>query len=184
MQRQFDHIAISSLYSVDCSWTAWSAWETCSVSCGGGSQERYRTINQTAINNGANCAGSDTETQHCNSNGCPGNVLYQSCKGSHRFRAKSSLNSVDCSWGGWSAWAACSLTCGGGSQERHRTINQPAINNGANCVGTDTETRHCNSNGCPGNVLYQSCKSNIITYLHLIQLTVPGVGGVHGQPVL
>ena len=61
-----------------------------------------------------------------------------------------------CTWGAWSAWETCSVTCGGGTQERNRTITQPALNNGTDCAGNDTETQSCNTNGCPGNVKYQS----------------------------
>ena len=57
---------------VNCSWNAWSEWETCSLTCGGGTQGRNRTISQTALNNGTDCVGNDAETQPCNSNGCPG----------------------------------------------------------------------------------------------------------------
>ena len=58
---------------------------------------------------------------------------------------------VNCTWGAWSAWETCSVTCDGGTQERNRTISQPALNNGTDCTGNDTEIQSCNSNGCPGN---------------------------------
>ena len=57
---------------VDCAWETWSTWGTCSVSCGGGTQERNRNKTQEALFGGTDCVGNDTETQNCSTNGCPG----------------------------------------------------------------------------------------------------------------
>lgn len=43
--------------------------------------------------------------------------------------------------GGWSAWAACSVSCGNGSQKRTRSC-------GYGC--TATESRACDMRRCPG----------------------------------
>ena len=59
-------------------------------------------------------------------------------------------STVDCTWGAWSAWETCSLTCGNGTQERNRTITQEALNGGTDCTGNETETQSCNTFGCPG----------------------------------
>ena len=58
-----------SFISVDCTWNTWSAWETCSVTCGGGSQVKVRTKNP-AQNGGAACVGASTESKVCNTNAC------------------------------------------------------------------------------------------------------------------
>ena len=58
--------------SVNCSWDTWTAWETCSVTCGGGTQDRNREVGQDALFGGSDCTGDNEETQSCNSNGCPG----------------------------------------------------------------------------------------------------------------
>jgi len=47
--------------------------------------------------------------------------------------------------GGWSAWSACSASCGGGTQTRTCTNPTPA-NGGANCVGSTTQA--CNTQAC------------------------------------
>ena len=62
-------------FVVNCLWGEWSAWKTCSVTCGSGTQERNRSITQEALFGGNVCKGDDRETQSCNSNGCPGIYL-------------------------------------------------------------------------------------------------------------
>ena len=48
--------------------------------------------------------------------------------------------------GGWSAFAACSTTCGGGTQAR--TCSNPApFNGGAQCTGDASKS--CNTAACP-----------------------------------
>ena len=58
---------------VDCTWDTWSAWGSCDVTCGGGTQERTRVQDSPAENGGAACEAVDaTDTQNCSTNGCPG----------------------------------------------------------------------------------------------------------------
>ncbi|KAF0028165.1 hypothetical protein F2P81_019252 [Scophthalmus maximus] len=47
-------------------WSAWSAWERCTVPCGGGVQSRRRTCE-----NGNDCPGCGQEYQSCNTLPCP-----------------------------------------------------------------------------------------------------------------
>lgn len=48
--------------------------------------------------------------------------------------------------GGWSAWGACSVSCGGGTQTR--TCTNPAPNScGADCSGPNSQA--CNTQACP-----------------------------------
>ena len=60
------------------------------------------------------------------------------------------MNPVDCTWNAWAAWATCSVTCGGGTQERNRTKNA-AQHGGANCTSQSNDTQSCNSQECPGD---------------------------------
>ena len=51
----------------------------------------------------------------------------------------------------------CSKTCGGGVQTRKRTCtNPPPPNGGENCsgLGSDSSTRECNNQECPGKINY------------------------------
>ena len=55
--------------------------------------------------------------------------------------------------GGWSDfgdWGECSVSCGGGIQERIRTCtNPPPALGGKDCDGDSKEERKCNTEACP-----------------------------------
>ena len=55
---------------------------------------------------------------------------------------------VNCRWGNWSAWESCSVTCGGGSQERSRGVVQRPQNGGRKCEGRSTDVRSCGTLSC------------------------------------
>ena len=58
---------------------------------------------------------------------------------------------VDGKWGEWSEWESCDKCCGGGSQRRFRTCdNPPPGPNGKKCEGERIDTRKCNTYPCPG----------------------------------
>lgn len=109
-------------------WTNWSNWSNCSKECGGGSQTRTRSCtNPPPQNGGASCVGDATETQSCNTQEC----------------------AVDGGWSFWYDWSECSKSCGGGTQTRIRKCNNPSPTaGGADCVGSDSETRSCNTHQC------------------------------------
>ena len=58
---------------------------------------------------------------------------------------------VDCVWGAYGAWSACSKPCGGGEKKRSRVVATPASNGGQACVGDAIETASCNTDACTGN---------------------------------
>merc|ERR1712168_1030748 len=53
------------------------------------------------------------------------------------------------SWGSWTSFTRCSVTCGGGQQNRTRVCNNPSPSNGGRkCDGSATENRKCNNHAC------------------------------------
>ena len=62
---------LSFLPIVDGVWKQWTAWDTCTVTCGGGKQNRTRACKE-ARHGGLDCDGVSVETQYCNDNPCPG----------------------------------------------------------------------------------------------------------------
>jgi hypothetical protein len=64
--------------------------------------------------------------------------------------------------GGWSAWSACSATCGGGTQTRSCTNPVPS-NGGADCSALDggNTSRACNTQACVVAPSITSCSANL-----------------------
>ncbi|KAL4219909.1 hypothetical protein ACF0H5_020321 [Mactra antiquata] len=114
---------------IDGGWGGYSGWGACTRTCGTGTQSRSRSCNNpTPQHGGADCQGSATDTQNCNTNACP----------------------IDGAWGTWTSWDTCTVTCAGGTQERTRACDNPAAQyGGAACVGHDSETQACNTLYCP-----------------------------------
>ncbi|XP_056015238.1 SCO-spondin-like [Ostrea edulis] len=113
----------------DGNWTPWSSYGDCSVTCGGGEQERSRSCTNPAPKDGGDkCRGPSFSSQSCNTNGCP----------------------ADGNWASWSTYGVCSMTCGGGEQQRTRSCTNPAPKDGGDkCPGSSVSSRSCNTNGCP-----------------------------------
>ncbi|XP_019643716.1 PREDICTED: coadhesin-like [Branchiostoma belcheri] len=150
-------------------WTIWGAWSSCSVTCGVGTETRDRTCtNPAPENGGAECDGAAQETRSCDTGlSCPGNSNYIPCSFALCMGTISRvyipptkqaqlqlicLHVVDGGWSSWGGWSSCSVTCGSGSQSRHRTCTNPApAYGGANCAGSAQETRQCNAGSCPVN---------------------------------
>uniref|UniRef100_A0A7M5XCK5 SUEL-type lectin domain-containing protein n=1 Tax=Clytia hemisphaerica TaxID=252671 RepID=A0A7M5XCK5_9CNID len=114
---------------VDGKWTEYSEFGECSASCGGGSQKRTRSCtNPAPAHGGKECEGSDEDEQECGTDPCP----------------------VDGKWGAYGAFSQCNKPCGGGSQSRSRSCNNPAPKYGGKaCVGSATDSRACNTQNCP-----------------------------------
>ncbi len=53
------------------SWTAWGEWQSCSVSCAGGTHTRTRSCE-----GGTDCQGDNTQEQRCDTQSCPTTSMY------------------------------------------------------------------------------------------------------------
>ncbi|CAK9026820.1 Hemicentin-1 (Fibulin-6) (FIBL-6) [Durusdinium trenchii] len=103
----------------DCQWEEWTEWDTCTVSCGGGTQQHRRGIQVTMAGGGTNCTGPSSEEQPCNGERCP----------------------VDCVLLDWTEWTECAPYCSG-EKNRTRTVMLEAVDGGQAC-GPLLETKEC-----------------------------------------
>ena len=57
---------------------------------------------------------------------------------------------MDCKWGSWGMWSACTPTCGNRTQGASRDALQNAEGGGMACEGMATRSRSCENVKCPG----------------------------------
>ncbi|CAG2214239.1 Hemicentin-1,Coadhesin,Thrombospondin-2,Thrombospondin-1,Mucin-like protein [Mytilus edulis] len=110
-------------------WSDWSPWDTCSVTCGVGTQTKTRSCSNPAPNHGGeDCGNDDSATQTCTKHECP----------------------INGRWSDWSPWNTCSVTCGVGTQTKTRSCSNPAPDHGGeDCGNDDSETQTCTKQECP-----------------------------------
>eukprot|EP01064_Diplonema_japonicum_P018231 TRINITY_DN26912_c0_g1_i1.p1 TRINITY_DN26912_c0_g1~~TRINITY_DN26912_c0_g1_i1.p1 ORF type:complete len:2182 (+),score=65.67 TRINITY_DN26912_c0_g1_i1:36-6581(+) len=118
---------------VNCVMSGWSLWSPCTVTCGGGFQARFRNVITTPSGSGTPCPASTGETRACNPQACPVPTAapVPTCPG----------------YTGWSIWGTCDVTCGGGVQQRTRSVICPTCPDSVLCTGL-AETRPCNPQSC------------------------------------
>lgn len=117
------------MFITDCEVAAWID-EECSVSCGGGEQQRTRSIIVHPAN-GTACPALQME-RSCSMQGCP----------------------VDCKVDQWSQWSECTAECGGGVMQRVRSRTQEPDNDGDPCPEM-SESKECNVDACNANCVLQ-----------------------------
>jgi hemicentin len=103
----------------------WSTWSACDVTCGGGTSTRSREIDVDVVFGGVACPDAYAD-QPCNDQACP----------------------IDCVTESWTAWSACSASCGPGEQSRTRAITTTPDIGGRACPAS-AEDSECNSQACP-----------------------------------
>ena len=121
------------------SWSAWSPYSSCTVTCGGGTQSRTRACSQEG-----ECDGEERDERECGAEECG--------ERKHLEDAQSTvhISGVNGAWSSWGGWSACSASCGGGDQTRERKCNDPAPSNGGDgCEGEEKETQECGKDECP-----------------------------------
>ena len=116
------------------------AWETCTMSCGGGSQISRVTILKAAEHGGF-CPGD--RVRPCNGHTCP----------------------VDCKYGRYSAWTTCTASCTSKNsrtnptQTKTRTVTQPVF--GGKACGASIAVRDCNTHACPINCVLETWSDQV-----------------------
>jgi hypothetical protein len=107
----------------------WMDWSTCSVTCGGGSKTRKRSV----LTAGSGPTAPLEDLAACNTELC-----CPECE-----------EDQDCVWGDWGDWSACSQTCMGGERSRYRSVMTMAKNRGKPCTTRDSYVvQPCNIQAC------------------------------------
>ena len=104
-----------SCSAVDCSVGAWSAWSSCTRSCGGGLTSRTRR-ETSAASCGGGCPYHFKETKICNTQCCPFDCVYT-----------------------WSAWSKCA-GCGNSTQYRTPNVIIQSSCHGTACPTNETQS--------------------------------------------
>jgi hypothetical protein len=121
------HHDINETVFADCSWSLWTNWTSCSLSCGNSAGIRSRIRSQMGSNF---CHQTERETRPCFVNKCPTN----------------------CAWGGWAQWTSCSQSCGTGQKTRTRNVEVRQQFGGTDCLPSDgVESEVCLAHTCPVN---------------------------------
>ena len=118
---------ITASGSHDCHVSDWTAWGTCSTTCGGGLSEKSRIVLQQASGKGS-CNYALKETRACATERCV----------------------IDCAVSAWAAWASCSATCGTGTTRRARSVAAIPSPGGKPCPIRE-ESKACDAGACPSN---------------------------------
>ena len=165
---------------VDCVQTAWSAWSACSKSCGSGVSVRDRRTTTAAALGGVAC-GVTHDSKTCNAHACPIDCVvsqfsaYNACSATCGTGVQTKKRTVDvavqfggkvcpalssqrdcnahacptdCVVGAWGSWSSCSLTCGGGEEKRHRSVQVEVAYGGKACDALE-DTAACKQQACP-----------------------------------
>jgi hypothetical protein len=110
---------------VNCDVSPWSAYSSCSKSCGTGNWTRTRTIIRQATLSGTVCPDLN-QTTTCREEHCP----------------------VDCEFESWTEWTTCTKSCGAGTKERSRKVTTYPQYGGIKCPIT-LNMQICNHFACP-----------------------------------
>jgi len=117
--------------SRDCIIEDWGDWSHCPITCGGGQQIRTRQILAPPSHNGKACRQDLAQTKPCNTVMC-------------------NIKCIDCHWGMWSEWGACTKC--NGQRWRSRTILQHPNHCGEPCKPRSAkEVSNCTGD-CSGQV--------------------------------
>eukprot|EP00927_Polykrikos_kofoidii_P085848 TRINITY_DN9436_c0_g1_i1.p1 TRINITY_DN9436_c0_g1~~TRINITY_DN9436_c0_g1_i1.p1 ORF type:complete len:1539 (+),score=133.59 TRINITY_DN9436_c0_g1_i1:107-4723(+) len=119
--------AVCGLDAVNCVVSMWTSWDPCDKMCGGGQQQRARSVVLYPQNGGKACPPLLSESQGCSAQPC---------------------DLRDCEFSEWGFWSVCSSSCGVGQQHRERAIASERTVEGVGCEGELAETRACGTTDC------------------------------------
>ncbi|KAF7482827.1 hypothetical protein GHT09_005846 [Marmota monax] len=122
------------------SWTLWSLWSDCPVSCGGGNQVRTRAcMVPDPHHREPLCQGPDTQTQPCGQQPCQ--PLLEACS--------------------WGPWGPCSRSCGSGLASRSGSCPCLPAEAEPTCNGTfpHLDTQACYAGPCLEECLWSGWSS-------------------------
>eukprot|EP00928_Gymnodinium_smaydae_P043542 TRINITY_DN2914_c0_g2_i3.p1 TRINITY_DN2914_c0_g2~~TRINITY_DN2914_c0_g2_i3.p1 ORF type:complete len:2033 (+),score=334.18 TRINITY_DN2914_c0_g2_i3:329-6427(+) len=122
---------------VNCIYSTWTAWSLCTLSCGGGVQERQRFQNVKAEHGGQACLGPPKVARPCYVKPCP----------------------VNCVLDMWTTWSTCTQTCDVGTTYRLRNVQVASENGGIECQGPLKEMARCSVFNCPVHCEWNSWNS-------------------------
>lgn len=108
---------------VNCATGRWTAWGSCTATCGRGVRVRSRAVNVAPLNGGTPC-GKLSQIESCNTKPCPTDCVVS------RFTL-----------------GACSVTCGAGTMTHTRGIDVAPAFGGTRCPPL-TLTQTCNAGPC------------------------------------
>jgi hypothetical protein len=136
--------AATAIVVDDCTISKWSTWSSCTKTCGGGLRSRTREVTQIA-----------TEKSGVKGVACPSDeYTFKNVLGDRQTMSEvcePGVCPVECKVGAWSAWGACSLTCGTGSQTRFRKVTRSGH---ASVCPTLSENQACSTDACPVDCVY------------------------------
>ena len=96
---------------IDCVQSTWGAFTACDVGCGTGSRTRLRPVISVEQLGGRPCTNTTTETESCDAGPC----------------------AVNCKVSEFSAYSACTATCGVGHMTRTRSVIDAVAEGGTVC---------------------------------------------------
>eukprot|EP00929_Paragymnodinium_shiwhaense_P050191 TRINITY_DN25294_c0_g2_i1.p1 TRINITY_DN25294_c0_g2~~TRINITY_DN25294_c0_g2_i1.p1 ORF type:complete len:1607 (+),score=365.13 TRINITY_DN25294_c0_g2_i1:131-4951(+) len=112
-------------HAVDCAWSEWTPWTSCTLTCGGGYKKRTRSVETTPSQGGKECEPLvKEEVAVCGSESC-------------------STACQDGRWSSWYSWSPCSATVIGGYRSRRRDLLKEATWCGKPAEGLRQEFMLC-----------------------------------------
>ena len=63
-------------------------------------------------------------------------------------KTKLATHPCPCVWNEWGEWSDCTVTCGGGTKTKTRTVLKEATNGGPACDGEAEEQEACSTDNC------------------------------------